>query len=183
MQGVAPDPLTLLGLLADETRLRAYSALILGARSTADLARSAGLPAREAVRALGRLQAGGLVRRTGESWVPLVSVLREAVAAAAPQPAYVEHGVGDPEEAAVLRTFMPAGRLVQIPAPWAKRRIVLDHVCRVFEPGVRYAEREVDAMLHAFHPDHAALRRYLVDEGFLAREAGTYWRSGGTVDV
>jgi len=31
--------------------------------------------------------------------------------------------------------------------------------------------------------DHAALRRYLVDEGFLSRQAGVYWRSGGTVDV
>ena len=34
-----------------------------------------------------------------------------------------------------------------------------------------------------FHPDHAALRRYLVDEGFLTRDAGFYWRSGGTVAI
>jgi hypothetical protein len=27
------------------------------------------------------------------------------------------------------------------------------------------------------------LRRYLVDEGLLSREAGVYWRSGGTVVV
>jgi hypothetical protein len=26
------------------------------------------------------------------------------------------------------------------------------------------------------------LRRYLVDEGFLSRDAGIYWRTGGTVD-
>ncbi|MDQ3951738.1 MAG: DUF2087 domain-containing protein [Actinomycetota bacterium] len=26
----------------------------------------------------------------------------------------------------------------------------------------------------------AALRRYLVDEGFMAREGGEYWRTGGT---
>ena len=31
--------------------------------------------------------------------------------------------------------------------------------------------------------DHGVLRRYLVDEGFLSRQAGVYWRSGGTVDV
>jgi hypothetical protein len=54
-------------------------------------------------------------------------------------------------------------------------------VCQVFEPGVRYAEQDANALLRAFHPDHAALRRYLVDEGFLSREGGTYWRSGGTV--
>ena len=51
------------------------------------------------------------------------------------------------------------------------------------EPGVRYPEREVNALLAVWHPDVAALRRYLVDEGLLTREAGVYWRSGGWVDV
>ena len=52
-----------------------------------------------------------------------------------------------------------------------------------FEPGVRYPEREVDAVLRAWHDDHAALRRYLVDEALLARENGVYWRVGGPVDM
>jgi hypothetical protein len=39
----------------------------------------------------------------------------------------------------------------------------------------------VNLMLGKWHEDTAALRRYLVDEGFLDREAGEYWRSGGTV--
>jgi len=47
---------------------------------------------------------------------------------------------------------------------------------------VRYPEREVDAMLRAWHPDHAALRRHLVDEDLLARDAGMYWRIGGPTD-
>ena len=78
---------------------------------------------------------------------------------------------------------MPEGRLERMPVSWDKRRVVLDQVARVFAPGRRYPEREVDVMLKAFHADHAALRRYLVDEGFLTRDAGTYWRSGGTVDL
>lgn len=41
--------------------------------------------------------------------------------------------------------------------------------------------RRVRAPLRAFHPDHAALRRYLVEDDFLSRESGSYWRSGGTV--
>jgi len=61
--------------------------------------------------------------------------------------------------------------------------VVLEHLVRVFEPGVRYPEREVNALLAVWHPDVAALRRYLVDEGLLTREAGVYWRSGGWVDV
>lgn len=84
---------------------------------------------------------------------------------------------------AVLRAFLDTdGRLHTIPAKHAKRLVVLDHVARAFEVGVRYPEREVDAVLRAFHPDHAALRRYLVEDGFLTREQGVYWRSGGTLD-
>ena len=37
--------------------------------------------------------------------------------------------------------------------------------------------------LKAVHPDYAALRRYLVDEEFLHRRDGYYWRAGGTFAV
>jgi hypothetical protein len=56
-------------------------------------------------------------------------------------------------------------------------------VAQSFEPGQTYPESEVNAVLERFHPDYAALRRYLVDDAFLTREGGWYWRSGGTVDV
>jgi hypothetical protein len=41
----------------------------------------------------------------------------------------------------------------------------------------------VNTLLRAFTDDHVTIRRYLVDYGFLAREAGEYWRIGGTVDL
>jgi hypothetical protein len=44
---------------------------------------------------------------------------------------------------------------------------------------LRYAERDVSLALQLWHPDYAALRRYLVDEGFLTRADGVYWRTGG----
>lgn len=82
----------------------------------------------------------------------------------------------------MLRTFLDAdGRIVALPAKRSKRLVLLDHVARAFEIGVRYPERDVDAVLRAFYDDHASLRRYLVDEGFLTRDHGIYWRSGGSV--
>ena len=60
---------------------------------------------------------------------------------------------------------------------------MLERIAIEFEPGVRYDERTVNAIVARFHHDHAAIRRYLVDEGFLARERGEYWRSGGRVDL
>lgn len=87
-------------------------------------------------------------------------------------------------EERVLRAFLTDdGRLHTIPAKHAKLLVVLDHLAQRFEPGERYAEAEVNAVLQEFHPDHAALRRYLVENGFLTREDAVYWRSGGTVEV
>jgi len=83
---------------------------------------------------------------------------------------------------AVLRAFVrPDGSLQSIPARRAKRLVVLDRISQVFDVGTRYPETEVNALLRAFHPDVAALRRYLVDEGFMTRAESVYWRSGGTV--
>jgi hypothetical protein len=81
------------------------------------------------------------------------------------------------------RFFTPEGRLHTIPAKHSKRLVVLDRLAQAFEPGTKYAEAEVDETLRRFHPDHAALRRYLVENGFLSREGGIYWRTGGTVEV
>jgi hypothetical protein len=58
---------------------------------------------------------------------------------------------------------------------------VVEAVAQAFEPGVRYPERQVSLFLGALYPDYAALRRYLVDDDFLSRSGGEYWRSGGAV--
>lgn len=84
----------------------------------------------------------------------------------------------------ILANFLePDGRLRTIPSKYAKLLVVLDHLAQSFEPGRTYAEAEVNEVLSAFHADHAALRRYLVEAQFLTREDGSYWRSGGTFDV
>ena len=71
-----------------------------------------------------------------------------------------------------------------IPAKRAARLLLLDQVAQAFEPGRRYPELAVNEILKALYYDHAALRRYLVDEGLLSRTPdGIYWRSGGTVPV
>ena len=83
----------------------------------------------------------------------------------------------------VLRRFVTDGRITQMPAGRANRLLVLEHVVQAFEPGVRYSEAEVVAVLRTWFDDHAALRRYLVDEALLDRADGVYWRIGGPVEV
>lgn len=80
-----------------------------------------------------------------------------------------------------LRVFLGHGRIETLPAKQSRRRLLLDQVAQAFEPGVRYPERSVSLFLSTLHDDHASLRRYLVDEEFLSRSGGEYWRTGGTV--
>jgi hypothetical protein len=65
----------------------------------------------------------------------------------------------------------------------SKRIVVLDWLANMFEPGQAYPESEVNERLSAVHADYAALRRYLVDDEFLHRRDGFYWRAGGTFEV
>jgi hypothetical protein len=84
----------------------------------------------------------------------------------------------------VLANFLgPDGRLRTIPTKHAKLLVVLDHLAQDFEPGRRYPEAEVNDILQGFHPDYAALRRYLVENDFMTRENNVYWRSGGSFEV
>jgi hypothetical protein len=180
---VNSEPLALLAALANDARLRVFAHVLLFRGTTTAVAEACGLRDKDALKLLTRLESVGLVARDGSDWVARPEVLRQAVADAVPEQPPTGSGDTDPETAAVLRAFLPRGRLDQIPAARSKRLVVLDHIARVFEPGVHYAEKDVNALLEGFHPDYAALRRYLVDEGFLARDAGSYWRSGGTVEV
>lgn len=87
------------------------------------------------------------------------------------------------DEVIWARFFDTDGRLLDIPRKHAKLLAVLDRIAQSFEPGQTYYERDVDMILKGFHDDHAALRRYLVENDFLTREDNWYWRSGGTFQV
>jgi hypothetical protein len=187
MPDAAPAPATLLGMLADDARRKAFAAVVLGARTTQAVADTAGLDLKTAVRALERLAAAGLVvDQPGQGLHAPIDLFRAAAAALATQrPAPDPAALGaTPEQADVLRNFMAAdGRLERIPAVHSKRLVVLDFLAQQFEPGRVYPEADVNFMLGKFHRDYAALRRYLVDEGFLERRDNFYWRAGGTFET
>jgi hypothetical protein len=185
----APEPPLLeagelVGLLADDDRRKVIAAMVLGASTTPEIADAAGLGLREVVRALGRLDNAGLVVGGSDDHHVLLerAFSLAARAEAASRPPVEEHPDAPPDEAKVLRAFVRDGRLTSIPSAWGKRRIVLEWLAQRFEPGRRYSEAMVNLSLGQVHPDTAALRRYLVDDGFLARDHGEYWRSGGRID-
>jgi hypothetical protein len=183
----APDAASVLALLVAGNRLPVVAALVLGAQTIGDISARTELPARDVLRVLTRLESAGLASADGPNWTLHIEVLREVVTGHQWSP--VQHTTSDevadesPAQAAVLRAFFRGGRLVRVPAQRTKRLVVLDKMARDFEPGVRYPEVDVNQKLLAYHPDYAALRRYLVEEDFLARENGVYWRAGGSFEL
>jgi hypothetical protein len=82
-----------------------------------------------------------------------------------------------------LAPFLRDRAVAAMPAKATRRRALLNEVAQAFEPGVRYPERVVNDFLRGLYADHAALRRYLVDEWFLDRADGDYWRTGGSPEA
>jgi hypothetical protein len=176
-------PDLLCGLLAEPDRLRVFAAVVLGASDPAAVADATGLPVRTVAGAVRRLEQGGLLTGRGDGLSAATQAFKDAIREHGAPAGPAEPLDPDRQRDAVLRAFLVDGRLVQMPAARSKRRIVLEHLAAAFEPGVRYPEKTVNATLRAWHPDHATLRRYLVDEGLLSRSEGVYWRTGGYVEL
>ncbi len=173
------DPTEYLRLALDPIRLAVLGRAAVGPVDPAVLAGELDVPARKILEAAGRLRESGLLdddlRLDREA---LRDVARQ-IPQVAPASAAVTAGEWTDEEADVLRRFFTGSRLVSIPAARQRRRIVFERLAQDFEPGLRYPEKQVNFMLQLYHADYAALRRGLVDEGFLERADGVYWRAGG----
>jgi hypothetical protein len=183
---MAETPDDILRALADPERLAIAGALARSDATAAELAEGLDVALVRVRRHLNRLTATGVARLSEDRRKYRLD--RETLRWAAeqvgpPRDAGLALGAATEDEEVVLRTFFRNGRLTEIPAKESKRRIVLERIALEFEPGVRYDERTVNTMVGRFFTDHAAVRRYLVDEGLLSRERGDYWRTGGRVDT
>jgi hypothetical protein len=155
------------GLLADPARMKVLAAVALGAESDAAVADATGLAAKQIAAARRKLEQHGLLTRdSGVDYAALTRLARDQ------QPA-----TESPAEP--LAPFVQGDRLLSLPASAGRRREVLEHVAeRAFAPGRDYDEPAVNERLGSWceggEVDHAALRRYLVECGLLARGSGVY---------
>ena len=78
----------------------------------------------------------------------------------------------------VINAFFEYGKLKAIPSQRKKERIVLEVIADAFEYDRIYSEREVNIIIADFHDDFCTIRRDMIAEGLLGREAGGggYWR-------
>jgi DNA-binding HxlR family transcriptional regulator len=203
---VDEELLASLKVLSDASRLRVIGLLAGGRRlAVEELAAALDLSPGTVVHHLRRLSAVGLVESRARPPYVEYSLRRDRIGAIGAaldrigrESAGEGHTLPGPDgrpmpayRAKVLRAFVVDGRLESIPAQERKRLAILHWLAEtVFEPGRRYPEREVNQLLALRHPDVASLRRYLVDHGYMRREASIYellpqamWPGSGEPDA
>lgn len=172
----------LVRLLADANRRKLVAALVITHRETSatEVAGIAGMRLRDVIDAADRLIGGGLVDGDADGYVLLDERFQQAARADAPASAASDHADQPDDVARVLDVAFRDGKLVQWPAKRTNRLVVLDYLAQQFDIGTRYSEPDVNDLLRPFNDDVATTRRYLVDEQFLDRANGEYWRCGGS---
>lgn len=180
------EPLEVVRSLLDVRRLAVAGALASAPADATRLSERTGLRRRDVLDAVGALRTAGLVAADGDLYrideQGLRRVAQRLATTALPMDPFIGYGMSD-DERVVLSRFFEGRRLTEIPTSRPKRLVVLERLALEFEVGRHYPESEVNDILGAFHPDWSALRRYLVDEGFLDRADNHYWRSGGKVPL
>ncbi len=76
----------------------------------------------------------------------------------------------------VIDAFFEYGKLKAIPAQRKKERIILEVIADAFAFDQLYSEREVNIIIADFHDDFCTIRRDMVGEKLLDRDATGYWR-------
>jgi hypothetical protein len=171
-----PEILSFVKAMASADRLRIIGVLVRGRATQAEIAEQLHLPVRD----IFDHQVGVIHETDG-----VYDLDEKAVEALArgqfegKRPTY-EITEEKPEDARkVLKNYLNAdGTLKQIPPSKNRLLIVLNFIVDAFAFDTNYTEKEVNTILRRFHLDTAALRRYLVDNGLMAREGdgSRYWR-------
>jgi hypothetical protein len=176
--------------LADLSRLRILGAVATQERTVEELASLLDLKAPTVSHHLAKLRDLDLIETRADGvtrWNALSQRGIESLAKLMSAPEVVATAAAEVEgvswERKVLRDFLDASngseglRIREIPVQRKKRQVVLRWLADYFEWDRDYSEKEVNALIKRHHEDTAYLRRELVGERLMARDAGRYWRS------
>ena len=176
-----PEILSFVKAMASADRLRIIGVLVRGRATQTEIAEQLHLPVRDVFDNLAFLTHVGVLHET-DGVYDLDEKAIETLARGqfeGKRPTY-EIKEEKPEDARkVLKNYLNAdGTLKQIPPAKNRLLIVLNFIVDAFAFDTNYTEKEVNTILRRFHLDTAALRRYLVDNGLMAREGdgSRYWR-------
>lgn len=181
-----PDLVRFFKVLGEPQRLRIVGLLSRRPHTVEDLAAALDLSVSTVSHHLARLSDAGLVSARAESYyniyalkTDVLTTMAKTILKEAEQPRRTDAEGLDAFGKKVMEAFTtPDGKIKAFPVQERKYLVLLRHVLKAFEPGVKYPEKRVNQMLKHYSDDTARLRRSLVDHGFMAREGGggKYWR-------
>jgi hypothetical protein len=165
--------------LADAERVKIAGLLGVEALTASQVAERLDMKPAEVAHHLEVLVQAGLAHKEGNAYRldsrALEALSRRMLAQSHPPAPQYE---GDEFEVKTLRSYLNRdGTLKSIPNQHKKLMVILNHLVKDFEQGVKYPESQVNQMLRRYHEDTAALRRYMVDNSLLKRDKGIYWRT------
>jgi biotin operon repressor len=166
----------LLRTLLDEERLQVIGLLAVKPQSVTEIAQTLNLDTGTVRHHIRRLRRAGLLINRSTHQNSLyelnsagIQQLKQALFAS-------QEPAATTNEERVMRAFVKNNRLEQIPTKQTKLLVVLDWLCQQFDANRTYPESEVKEIINRYHPDHATLRRLLVDFGYMTRDQGVYRR-------
>ena len=179
------DSRMIVGMLANENRFKVVASITLGRNTFQEIGDITNLNDATVKRALAQLIESELINKSnGDTYILNIGLLRDTARGAS-------RILEDVPELSVIDRYIKNGQLASWPRKRDKRLKVLEHISNIFEYDMDYRESEINQALSTFNSDYATIRRYLIDEGFLARENRLmkdgrtrviYWRVSRNID-
>jgi hypothetical protein len=176
-----PEMMNFVKAMSSADRLRIIGVLVRGRGTQAQIAEQLHLPVRDVFDNLSFLVHAGVVNES-DGVYDLNEKAIEALARGqfeGKRESYAPPQDRQEDARRVLKNYLSAdGTLKQIPSQASKLLIILGFIVDAFAFDTDYTEKEVNTILRRFHTDTASLRRYLIDNGLMAREGNgsRYWR-------
>lgn len=159
------ERLQIIGLLADRTHTLPELSAALQEKEVSLL------------RHLAQLRQAGLILEEGQGATATYRLSSAGLADF--QRLILENEAPEHPEEVVLQRFTRDGQLVEMPGDPAEQETILRWLADKFEPGRRYSESAVEAIIYRFYPQSTGVSTMLVEHGLLQRDGQIYWRPEG----
>ena len=83
----------------------------------------------------------------------------------------------DDKEKVIKAYFTEDGKLTELPKKEKKRIIILQEICKQFNPSQNYSEKSVNSIINTIFDDYVTVRRYLIEYNLMKRteDGSVYW--------
>ncbi len=177
------DAIKLFKCLADKSRLQILKSLVIEDMYVERLAERLGITPPTVSFHLKKLTEAGMVTSYKSQYYMMYSLCREVfetsildIVCERSDEAELQAQRDEDYRQKVIDSFFEYGKLKTIPAQRKKKRIILEKIAESFEPDRVYKEQEVNEIISRFHEDYCTIRRDMISEKLMGRDAEGYWK-------